>query len=420
MSNLRQTSNGKWNIVGIHHDQPGITIPATFTYNSSAVSFEIKWSEESAKTIETDWKTQLGVAIELDDIERVYTDVEADDRIYHVRLGIDEHFEIIPAPSGEPATLIVSCVPMPTGSQQTTATLTIDSNVDWTISCDVDWITVSGPLTGTGDATRTVTVAANPTTSPRTGHITVVGGGITREITITQAGAAPADTFDISAPGAMVPAVGGTVTLTITSNTSWTIASNQSWATLSKNSGTGNDTVTLTLAENTSDLRTVRISGTGGTATDYVDVKQEARGQLLPPEIHDVGINIEDTKTPVTIRFSYKGDKYYPDKIKVSVQLKKTNPLDPTPPIYSKEFTLQTGTDSFESVINTENFYVGSEFSAWITFENHSTDLEGSLIYSDSVPQESDFTTWVITRAWDDIIADDGNTLYIRIKPLQQ
>ena len=57
MSDLRQASNGKWKIVGIKHDQPGISIPAEYTYNGSKKTFSITTSE---KTIVTDWETPLG------------------------------------------------------------------------------------------------------------------------------------------------------------------------------------------------------------------------------------------------------------------------------------------------------------------------------------------------------------------------
>ena len=103
--------------------------------------------------------------------------------------------------------LDASCSNTTPGSQQSTATLTIDSNVNWTISTNVDWITVATPLSGSGDATRNVTFAENASTSQRTGKITVTGGGITREITITQDGAEPLPedylAFNITSPGAI-------------------------------------------------------------------------------------------------------------------------------------------------------------------------------------------------------------------------
>lgn len=90
MSELRQTANGKWNIVDICHDQAGITIPAKFTYNGVTKSFNITTHK---KTIATEWETPVGQAISLDDITRVYTEVKVGNKIYRVT---SENFKIVP------------------------------------------------------------------------------------------------------------------------------------------------------------------------------------------------------------------------------------------------------------------------------------------------------------------------------------
>lgn len=97
MSDLRQASNGKWKIVGIKHDQPGISIPAEYTYNGSKKTFNITTSK---KTIPTDWETPLGEAIKLSDITRTYSDVVDGGKIYRVKLP--ENFTIHPADTPEP------------------------------------------------------------------------------------------------------------------------------------------------------------------------------------------------------------------------------------------------------------------------------------------------------------------------------
>lgn len=65
------------------------------------------------------------------------------------------------------------------------ATFTITSNVNWSISKDASWITVSS-LSGSGNAT--ITVSVNTAIVERSGIITITGGGITKNINVSQFG----------------------------------------------------------------------------------------------------------------------------------------------------------------------------------------------------------------------------------------
>lgn len=69
-----------------------------------------------------------------------------------------------------------------------TQTVTVTSNLAWTVTDDSDWITPT-PLSGTDDGSIDVTVAANPTYEQRSGVVTVTGGDITRTLNIIQAAA---------------------------------------------------------------------------------------------------------------------------------------------------------------------------------------------------------------------------------------
>ncbi len=66
-------------------------------------------------------------------------------------------------------------------------TFEITSNVEWTVSEQVDaWVIGVIPRTGTGDGTVTVTLDESQDTAVRTSSFTVTGGGITRDVTVTQ------------------------------------------------------------------------------------------------------------------------------------------------------------------------------------------------------------------------------------------
>lgn len=169
----------------------------------------------------------------------------------------------------------------PTSSGSGTITIVVYSNMTgWKLEGDADWITSSGGWPRYDDYRKSVylTKAENNTGAERTVHLTLSLNGETWDThTIVQsAGSTTPDFFDISASPTSIGSAATSVTLTISSNTSWSLSSNQSWATLSESTGTGNRTVTLTIDANsdTAGTRTVRISGTGGTDSDYVDITQ--------------------------------------------------------------------------------------------------------------------------------------------------
>ena len=69
--------------------------------------------------------------------------------------------------------------------------LKVVANVEWTVQSDAPWLTVLWCMVapsagGVGEGSVVYDVAANPATEPRTGTLTVAGGGITRTFTVTQ------------------------------------------------------------------------------------------------------------------------------------------------------------------------------------------------------------------------------------------
>jgi len=66
--------------------------------------------------------------------------------------------------------------------------VTINSNLDWTIENNADWISIN-PISGSGNSTIELSVNENPSQNVRESTITVVGGSLQRGITVTQSGA---------------------------------------------------------------------------------------------------------------------------------------------------------------------------------------------------------------------------------------
>jgi hypothetical protein len=137
------------------------------------------------------------------------------------------------------------------------------SSCAWTATSPQSWITVaSGSHSGLGSVAYSV--AANSTTSARTGTITVAG----QAVTITQAAGSCA--YSVSPLSQAVPSTpfSGAISVSTGSACAWTATSPQSWITVASGSHSGLGSVAYTVAANsTSSTRTGTISVAGQTVT---------------------------------------------------------------------------------------------------------------------------------------------------------
>jgi hypothetical protein len=152
----------------------------------------------------------------------------------------------------------------------------------WSAAADVGWISIASSAAGSGNGGVSFTVAANQGEA-RTGSIVVAN----QRSIVAQAGvSAPATCNTTISPSSQnVGAAGGAgtpVTVSAPSTCQWTASSNASWMTVSSGaSGTGNGSVTFTVAANTAAERT----GTLTIASRVFTVTQAASssGPNPPP-----------------------------------------------------------------------------------------------------------------------------------------
>ena len=136
------------------------------------------------------------------------------------------------------------------GGAGTAVTVTAASGCNWTAASNDPWLTITAGATGSGNGTVTFTAAAN-TGASRTGTLTIAG----KTHTVTQAAPAPACTYAINPTQRSFNDPGGSATITVTAGAgcAWTAVSQQGWVTVTAGaSGTGNGTVSYTVARNTS------------------------------------------------------------------------------------------------------------------------------------------------------------------------
>ena len=137
------------------------------------------------------------------------------------------------------------------GSNTVEVSVISGSICSWTAVSQAPWITITAGANGTDDGTVTYSVAANATSLPRTGTITVAG----QTCTVTQSPEPPPCIFSISPSSEEFQAEGGsgTVAVTMTSGSycPWTAASEAPWITITAGAnGTDSGTVSYSVAMN--------------------------------------------------------------------------------------------------------------------------------------------------------------------------
>jgi|GEM_PF-4261434 len=125
--------------------------------------------------------------------------------------------------------------------------LTVASNTNWTVSKDVDWLTVF-PDSNLGSQTITAVYSENKDTTQRVVVITIYGSGIADTIRIIQT--AHPRVLTVTPMTQNIGYFADSTTLTIVSNTSWTVSDDSEWLTEFPDSSSGNGAITVTYSKN--------------------------------------------------------------------------------------------------------------------------------------------------------------------------
>jgi hypothetical protein len=158
-----------------------------------------------------------------------------------------------------------------------TVAVTTGSTCPWTASSNAGWITITSGGPGAGNGSVVFSIAANSGAS-RTGSLTIAG----RAFTVNQAAGSPpvSCSYSVGTNNLTVEAAGGPATIAVTtgSTCTWTASSNAGWITVTSGaSGTGNGTVTISVARNTDKDRKGTLTIAGKTVT--IEQKEEKKGK---------------------------------------------------------------------------------------------------------------------------------------------
>lgn len=128
----------------------------------------------------------------------------------------------------------ISCDDVLTKSTPSTVRISIESNQEWTVSSDVDWMKPSVSHE-TGNAEVKVEVADNPSVNSRSGKITIATENETKVLSFTQ----PGRKLTVDHASLEFSAKGGTSdAIVVTTDGKYSVAASDSWITVEETSNT--------------------------------------------------------------------------------------------------------------------------------------------------------------------------------------
>jgi len=167
-------------------------------------------------------------------------------------------------------------------------TFVVSSNIGWNVSTEMEWIMLSDS-SGSNDGLFVANYQENTTYEIRIGLITITGGGLTQNVTITQDGA---PSLVIIPTNYDVPYENGSVTFTVNTIVPWNATTSSSWINIQNGSGIGNGSFQVYYEENISEttrIALINIAGPG-TPNQIVTINQESGISLtINPNHYDVG-----------------------------------------------------------------------------------------------------------------------------------
>lgn len=195
---------------------------------------------------------------------------------------------------GEQPRLVVNPLNLAFTSAAGTKTLTLTSNIPWTISDSAAYLS-SNVTTGSNNATITITCNANTSALPRNTTLYIAGTGVsTIAIPVTQTGATA--TMSLSPVSLLFPSIGGEKSFNITSNTNWNIIDTFSNLKFIPQSGINNGIVKVICDTNFStslQSYTIGVSGIG-LSNKSITISQSGAEEIF-------------SASPATLAFSAAG-----------------------------------------------------------------------------------------------------------------
>lgn len=168
----------------------------------------------------------------------------------------------------KPAILSVEENAIEVANSAGTTSFSVESNVDWTVASDANWIVVERK----GDEVN-LTYEENEAVTSRAATITLTAseGNLKEQVEITQLGTTP--TLSLDKEALEFDVSGGEASITVSTNLEWTYSSNSEWASVSKD---GNKVIVVASVNTQPATREAVITVSGGDLEKKVTVTQAA------------------------------------------------------------------------------------------------------------------------------------------------
>ncbi|MBQ1168241.1 MAG: BACON domain-containing protein, partial [Bacteroidales bacterium] len=171
------------------------------------------------------------------------------------------------------------------GPETGKGTVVIESNLQWTASSDVEWITVDNGF-GNHKGTFEFFVAANTTPNERSGKITITSNDGIVSTTVLVRQTSEGTQLVLGKDKVSFTKYAGEYLMSIACNGPWEVASSADWCTVDPDSGDGNGAFKITVEENNTGADrvatiTVLTKADGKTEVHQIEVSQSASNAAL-------------------------------------------------------------------------------------------------------------------------------------------
>lgn len=185
--------------------------------------------------------------------------------------------------AGQPCSYALSPAGASVAAGATTGSVSVTAlgGCTWTATSSTGWITITAGASGNGNGSVAYAVAANQTTSPRNGTLTIAG----QAFTITQAGGAC--TYTASPASQSFGAAGGpgTVTVTAQSGCAWTGTTSAPWITITSGTGSGSGSFGYQVTANTAPTPRSGTIAVGGQVVTISQTEASCIYTLTPSSV---------------------------------------------------------------------------------------------------------------------------------------
>ena len=183
--------------------------------------------------------------------------------------------------------------------------VTVVSNIQWNVTCEANWVTLSPVNGNNGSSTVSISVAANATTSARKATVKFANSeyNVIKEVVVNQAAFTPS--LSVSETSISTTTVGATKQVDIDSNISWSATCEADWVTLSPSNGSkGASTLKVTIAANTTTTAratVVRVSNSEYNVTKEISINQAAFEPSLEVSEAYISTTVDGETKPVVV-----------------------------------------------------------------------------------------------------------------------